>query len=216
MKNFYEALLDNGPRVVKEYWLPIIMLVLVAGVSALLLSGQSKQAELEAAIIETEDRAVKLERDLEGINTDFDKAAHQEALESRQTSARAISNELIKLEEEMATYYKRHDPLPKKDAESIEASLAEAELRWAEITREDASMFPDTWQLNADWDVELISVAAYADAELLPIVFEMTTESGDRAGLIYAVYNDHADVVTNISKYYTPEGRADATSIGGR
>lgn len=152
-----------------------------------------------------------------GLDTEFDKEAHVELIEGRTVSAEAIGKEMIAVDDALTEFYKTNEPFPSDQGE-VDKMLAARDAAHAENTRltgaGDANQL-DTWKLNPAWETTLESVVVYQDTPRVPIVFSMATESGDNAGLIYAIYDTASETLTNISKHYTTAGMQDAVDIGG-
>lgn len=89
--------------------------------------------------------------------------------------------------------------------------------RLAELTDIDEDRYQyESWKLNNDWTIELASVIEYEKTDRIPVVFAITTEDGERIGLIKAEYDVAAHQLTNIEKHYPSiSGAGLFKSIGG-
>lgn len=95
------------------------------------------------------------------------------------------------------------------------AELEEAQLENTRLTGATAADHIDTWKLNPAWTTVVESVVVYQDAPRVPVLFSMTTESGENAGLIYGIYDTDSNRLTDIGKHYTTTGLLDAVDVGG-
>lgn len=201
----------------KAYSLPIVLGTVSLGALFFAFDQNDKIESLTADVATMESLLSDTQAVDSGLDTEFDKDEHVEVIEGRTVSAKAIGKEMIAADDALTEFYKTNEPFP-DDQDEVDKMMAARDAAHAENTRltgaGDADQL-DTWKLNPEWKTKLESVVVYQDTQRVPIVFSMTTKSGDNAGLVYAVYDTESEMLTNISKHYTTAGMQDAVDIGG-
>lgn len=201
----------------KKYWIIGVIAVIVI-VLFMIMNGRSNTMEtLQAEIDAMSD--VKAERVAEAeamADETFDSEGHIEQIETTTVSAEEIGEIVIKLDNELTAFYKTAEALP-EDEDEYDAMFEQLEKNQAlNADLRGISNHGDTWQLNPDWTLELDSIVAYQATASIPVIFTMTTEDGDNAGVVRATYNVEDNTLSNIVRQYTSAGLDDAASIGGR
>lgn len=75
--------------------------------------------------------------------------------------------------------------------------------RLSELTDIDEDRYQyESWKLNNDWTIDLASVIPYEKTDYIPVVFTLTTDDGERIGLIKGMYDVEGHHLTNIEKHY--------------
>lgn len=201
----------------KLYSIPLVLGTVSLGALFSSFDQNTKIAELLDDVAAMESLLADTEAVDAGLDTAFDKEAHVEVIEGRTVSAEAIGKEMIAVDDALTEFYKTNEPFPDDQGE-VDKMFAARDAAHDENSRltgaGDADQL-DTWKLNPAWTTTLESVVVYQDTPRVPIVFSMTTESGENAGLIYAIYDTSGETLTNISKHYTTAGLQDAVDIGG-
>lgn len=202
---------------VKSYSLPLVLGVVSLGGVFFAVDQNEKIQNLNGDVATMEELIRESEALDAGLDTDFDKDAHMEVIEGRTVSAEAIGKEMIATDDALTEFYKTNEPFPddQDEVDKMMAARDEAHAANTRLTGASEATQLDTWKLNPEWTTTLESVVVYQDTPRVPVVFSMTTSSGDNAGLIYALYDTETETLNDISKHYTTAGMQDATDIGG-
>lgn len=179
---------------------------------------QNKEiASLEKSNEEAKSEIVELRQDFADASEKFDKKKHQKQVKERTISAEKIGKEMIAIDNELTTFYKTSDPLPKnkKAKDAIFKKLEAAKKENTRITGANESDHIQTWQLNPDWTLKLETIVAYRDTDRVPILFSMTTKKGKPAGLISATYDVSNHMIDDVARHYTIDGLKDEVDVGG-
>lgn len=179
---------------------------------------QNKEiASLEKANDEAKVEMVNLKQELADSSEKFDKKKHQKQVKERTISAQKIGKEMIAIDDELTTFYKTSDPLPKdkKAKDAIFKKLEAAKRENTRITGASEADHIQTWQLNPDWTLKLETIVAYRDTDRVPILFSMTTKKGKPAGLISATYDVSNHMIDDVARHYTIDGLKDEVDVGG-
>jgi len=172
-----------------------------------------RQAQLLAEIEALEHRVATT---LADDDAGFDTEAYLEELDERTVSAKAIAEEIIEVDDFLTGLYKRNsvmDDLTDEERQANVERTKEMQARNTALRGETDHL--STWQLNPDWTLELASVVAYQETSHIPVVFKMTTSSGELAGFIRATYHVDEHKITDVIKHYTAQGFQDQASLGG-
>lgn len=210
-------MLSKGFRIMKTYW---VVIIIGAGIVGMLLfmSSQNKViAKLEADVSTTEGLIADAEKTRTGLTKEFDAKKHQAKIKERTVSAKEIGKEIIQVDDALTAFYKTNEPLPKDKSkkDALFSELEKAKAKNTELTGAKEADHIKTWQLNPEWTLSLESVITYQDTDYVPVVFSMKTKDGKSAGLIYARYDVNRHMLDDINRYYTTDGLKDEIDVGG-
>lgn len=197
-EDIIDFVLDHYPSIIGA--IAIIITGILAITSANTVADYtSKEPDLRAQI-----EQVKVELDKESTAE-----ADTEAVKESTINARDIGTEIVKAQTTLASVYATHEA---PSDEGITKAKSALDVLAKDI---DGEALSNMWVRNSDWTLELKSVVNYKGVTSMPVIFTMTTNSGDLAGLVRATYDSDVKQLTNVKAQYTAAGKADFAEVGG-
>lgn len=197
-EDIIDFVVDHYPSIIG------IVAIIITGVLAInsastVADYTSKEPELRSQI-----EQVKVE-----LNKESTAEADTEAVKESTINARDIGTEIVKAQSTLADVYATHEA---PSDEGIAKAKAALDVVGKDV---DGDALSNMWVRNSDWKLELKSVVNYKGVTSMPVIFTMTTGTGDLAGLVRATYDSELKKLTNVKAQYTAAGKADFAEVGG-